>query len=81
MSILPNISILLALGFLLYGLVRAITLAKRCGCPGFLGFVRWVLLVISREAWVTAEALGEYERHRVERRAAWNARARFGEAR
>lgn len=76
-----SVVILISIMALLIGTARAITQARRGGYHGLLGFVRWVLMVISRESWATAEGIREFEAQRASQRQAWNENVRFGEVR
>lgn len=63
----------------IYALCRVITLARRAGYLGFWAFGVWALLLISREAFALAEGIREGQRHKAERREAWNRTHGFGE--
>ena len=54
-----------------YPICLAITASGKAGFRGCIGFARWVLISISREAWVLEGALGKFERECKSLRAAW----------
>jgi hypothetical protein len=69
--------ILLLLGT--YPVCRAITSARRAGYLGFWAFAVWALLLISREAEVSAEGIREAQRKRQAHRAEWDRARGFRE--
>lgn len=77
MDLLILILVMAALLLLAFSVHRA----KRAGYAGMVGLLRWLLLMVSRESWVLAEGLAEFERCRHEKRAQWNQSVRLGEAR